>query len=140
MSEYRFGPASLRNRVGVHPDLVRVMDRAIRFGVVDFSLDNGMRSQAEQDHFFATGASHVRRSKHQEQDDGWGHAIHAVPYPPEVNGVKVYDDEIRFAVLAGVILVAAKLEGVPVRWGGDWDGDGNNADSTLNDMAHWELV
>ena len=21
-----------------------------------------------------------------------------------------------------------------------WDGDGNNADSTLNDMAHWELV
>lgn len=137
---FRFGKASHDAMRSVHPDLVRVMGRALAFGLMDFSLSEGERSVEKQLHYHNIGRSQVKFGKHQIQTDGWAHAIHAVPYPSEINGVNVWDDHPRFARLAGMIQVAAWMEGVRVRWGGDWDGDGNNADSSLNDMAHWELV
>lgn len=63
-----------------------------------------------------------------------------IPYPGTVNGVNVWNDKQRFSVLAGLIMAAAAEEGVKIRWGGDWDGDGNNADSSFHDMPHFELV
>jgi peptidoglycan L-alanyl-D-glutamate endopeptidase CwlK len=42
--------------------------------------------------------------------------------------------------MAGVILTCAKQLGVKLRWGGDWDGDGNRLNNKFNDLAHFELV
>jgi len=63
-----------------------------------------------------------------------------MPYPPEVNGVNVWQDKQRFSVLAGLMYAAAAVVGVKIRWGGDWDSDGNNADSNFNDLPHYELL
>ena len=57
-----------------------------------------------------------------------------------VNGINVWNDNHRWCVLAGLFMAAANLEGVDIRWGGDWDGDGNNADSRFNDYPHYELA
>ena len=35
---------------------------------------------------------------------------------------------------------AAKFMNVSLRWGGDWDGDGDRTDQTFNDLMHWELI
>lgn len=41
--------------------------------------------------------------------------------------------------LAGVILAVSKSMGIPLTWGGDWDGDGDTKDQKLVDLFHWEL-
>ena len=140
MGKYAFGRGSQDAMRGVHPDLIRVMGRALSFGVMDFSLSHGTRTIDEQREYVRQGKSQTMDSMHLIQDDGWAHAIHAVPYPQSVNGRGVWDDLPRFGVLAGLILAAATIEQVGVRWGGDWDGDGNNDDSNFLDAAHWELV
>jgi peptidoglycan L-alanyl-D-glutamate endopeptidase CwlK len=76
-------------------------------------------------------------------------AIDLLPWPAEINGVNVWSDKQRFSVLAGLMYAAAKedekefpdeWDSAYLRWGGDWDGDGNNADSTLHDMPHFEIA
>lgn len=140
MSQFGFSKASYDAMRGVHPDLCAVMGRALSMGVIDFSLSHGLRSQDEQDRFYRLGLSEVRFSKHQLQTDGWGHSIHAIPYPRILHGRSCWDDLPRFGVLAGVILTAASIEGVRVRWGGDWNGDGTTVDHKFVDAGHWELV
>ncbi len=34
---------------------------------------------------------------------------------------------------------AAKDLKIEIRWGGDWDRDGDTTDQTFNDLVHWEL-
>jgi len=56
------------------------------------------------------------------------------PYPID------WKDLERFYVLAGVIMACAHEEGVKIRWGGDWDSDGDYHDSSFIDLPHFELV
>jgi peptidoglycan LD-endopeptidase CwlK len=30
--------------------------------------------------------------------------------------------------------------GIEIRWGGDWDGDGDLSDHKFNDLPHFELI
>ena len=135
---YKFGNKSQEKLLGVNPDLVRVAQRALDFGVMDFSIIEGLRTADRQQELYREGKSQldgvIVRSKHQG-----GNAIDILPYPAIVNGVNVWDDRQRFSVLAGLMYAAASIEGVTLRWGSDWDGDGNNADSKFFDAPHFEL-
>jgi peptidoglycan L-alanyl-D-glutamate endopeptidase CwlK len=44
--------------------------------------------------------------------------------------------------MAGVVKGVAAMQGIPVRWGGDWngDGDGNLFDSNFDDLPHFEIL
>ena len=46
----------------------------------------------------------------------------------------------RWYLFAGKVQGMAKRLGIRVRWGGDWDGDGDLYDNKLVDLAHWELI
>lgn len=135
---YKFGAKSQEKLNGVNPDLVRVCQRALDFGVMDFSVIEGMRTAERQKELYREGKSQLdgitKLSKHQG-----GNAVDLLPYPSVVNGVNVWNDKQRFCVLAGLMYAAASIEGVSIRWGGDWDGDGNNADSSFWDAPHFEL-
>ena len=48
--------------VGVHPDLVRVLERAARDGVVPWRVTEGVRSMDRQAELAASGASRTMRS------------------------------------------------------------------------------
>jgi len=137
----KFGARSQKNLDTCHEALQRVAKRALSYGVMDFSVIEGHRPIERQQQLYAEGKSQIdgvtKKGKHNELPSL---AFDLLPYPHEINGINVWADRQRFCVLAGLIYAAAAEECCIVRWGGDWDGDGNNADSNFNDLPHFELV
>lgn len=109
----------------VHRDLSRVVYRAAELVSEDgfeFIVTEGLRSLEKQAALKAKGASQTMKSRHLT-----GHAVDLA--------VKL-DGEIRwdwplYAKLAVIVKEAARIESVPVTWGGDW--------KTLKDGPHYEL-
>lgn len=119
---YILGTRSLARLVGVHPDLVRVVKRAIQITPVDFTVLEGLRSHARQVELFHQGATRTMNSRHLT-----GHAVDLAPYV----GGEVRWDWPLYHKLAAAVKEAARLEKVSVTWGGDW--------RTFKDGPHWEL-
>lgn len=46
----------------------------------------------------------------------------------------------RFYIQAGILMTAASSIGVKLRWGGDWNSNGNLVDQSFNDLPHFELA
>lgn len=76
---YQLGKTSLQRLDGVHPNLVRVVRRAIEITAQDFSVNEGLRTLERQRRLVASGASQTLNSKHLKQADGFGHAVDLVP-------------------------------------------------------------
>lgn len=126
MSQYQLGHKSKGELVGVHPDLVRVVYRAIQLTVQDFSVHDGLREIAEQIEYVRTGASKTLKSKHLKQSDGLGHAVDLVPY---VNGKLRWEWPLIYR-MAEAVHRAAQQEKVVLRWGAVWDRTFNELDVT----------
>lgn len=105
------GRASLARLAGVHPDLVRVVKRAIALTPVDFRVTEGLRSIERQRELVKAGASKTMNSRHLT-----GHAVDVVAL---LDG-KVRWDWPLYDRIAKAFKAAAKAEGVPLEWGGDW--------------------
>lgn len=114
---YALGRTSLANLSGVHPDLVRVVKRAIQTTRQDFSVFEGLRSEQRQLALLKSGASRVKRGKHQRQDDGFGHAVDLLPF---IDGMPRWEWGAIWAI-ADAMRDAAIEENVRLRWGGVWD-------------------
>lgn len=99
-----------RRLVGVHPDLVRVLERAARNGAVPWRITEGVRSMDRQAELVAGGKSQTMRSRHLTG--------HAVDLAVEDGRGGVLWDRPSYERLAVEILAAAKAEGVAVEWGG----------------------
>jgi peptidoglycan L-alanyl-D-glutamate endopeptidase CwlK len=112
---------------GVHPDLVRVVERALEMATDDFTVGEGVRSLERQRELHAAGKSQTLKSKHLVQVDGYGHAVDLWVL---VDG-KVNWEMPRYKRLADVVLGAASLLGVNVEWGGNWH--------TFKDGPHFQL-
>jgi peptidoglycan L-alanyl-D-glutamate endopeptidase CwlK len=141
MSGLKFGKRSESNLQTCDDRLQRIARRVLSYGVTDFSVIEGHRTLERQLSIYHAGKSQIdgvnKKGKHNEYPS---QAIDVLPYPAVVNGVDVWADKQRFCVLAGLFMAAAAEEGVSIRWGGDWDNDGNNADSNFNDLPHIELI
>lgn len=141
MSEYKFSELSAKNLSTCDERLQRVAKRALSYGIMDFAITEGNRSVEKQQEYFHKGLSKIdgvtKKSNHQYSPSK---AMDVMPLPRVVNGIDVWKDNQRFSVLAGMIYAAACEEGVKIRWGGDWDTDGNNADSSFHDMPHFEIL
>ena len=64
----------------MHPDLVKVVKRAIQITKQDFTIFDGLRTEEEQEANVEKGVSQTMESKHLPQDDGFSHAVDTVPY------------------------------------------------------------
>ena len=118
-----FGNKSLDNLIGVHPDILNVLQEAIKY--YDFSVLEGVRGLDRQKVLYATGKSQTLNSKHLRQSDGYSHAVDIAPYPID------WEDTDRFSYLAGLIRGISGAQGVKITWGGDW--------VTLKDCPHFQL-
>jgi hypothetical protein len=142
MSSYRFGKRSAANLATCDARLRELAELVLSYGVADFSIIEGHRSIERQQELFNADPpkTHIdgitRKSKHNHSPSL---ALDFLPYPAEINGVNVWQDTRRFTFIAGMFFAAAAELGVKIRWGGDWDGDGNNADSKLDDLPHIEI-
>lgn len=119
---YVLGGKSLLKLNGVHPDLVKVIKRAIELTPVDFAVIEGLRTVERQKQLVAAGASKTMRSRHLT-----GHAVDIAPY---VEGEIRWDWPL-YKKIAPAVKQAAKEVGVPIEWGGDW--------LRFKDGPHWQL-
>lgn len=131
---FRWGRGSREKLATCHSDLVRVLDRALGYGVLDFSVVGGHRGRASQEHYFATGLSQIQwpHSKHNREPSD---AVDVVPW---MDGRALWDDRAAWFLLAGLILAAASEEGVQLRWGGNWDEDASFTVQAFDDLGHFE--
>lgn len=112
---------------GVHPDLVRVVERAASESDIKFIVLEGLRTKARQKDLKASGASQTMNSRHIKAPNGYGHAVDLAPVE---NGQASWAWPL-YHRLAPIIKRAAADEGVPIVWGGDW--------RDFKDGPHWEL-
>lgn len=96
---------------GVHADLVRVVERAIKTTSVDFVVLEGLRTKARQAELVKAGASQTMRSRHLTG--------HAVDLGALVNGEIRWDWPL-YGAIAEAMKAAARAESVEIEWGGDW--------------------
>jgi peptidoglycan L-alanyl-D-glutamate endopeptidase CwlK len=108
--------------VGVHPDLVRVVELAIKLTTVEFVVAQGARTQAEQDELYAQGrtkpGAKVTWTRNSRHIGGF-----AVDLAPVVNGAIEYDNNGKLGLwprIAAAMKTAAAELRVPITWGGDW--------------------
>lgn len=131
-----FGKRSIKSLNSSHPDLTVVMKQALSFEVMDFCVIEGHRNEKRQNWLFEMNKSQKRfpHSKHNKKPS------EAVDIAPWVNG-KISWYAPYFHVLSGVILAAAKLRGVEIRWGGNWNRDLEPlTDQTFQDLGHFEVI
>jgi len=118
----KYSPRSLRNLKGIHPDLRRVIDRALQDSPYDFTVIEGLRTMQRQRELVATGASQTMNSRHLT-----GHAVDLLPIGP--NGPAF--DWPLYDRLGPAVKAAADTEGVEITWGGDW--------TSFRDGPHFQL-
>lgn len=121
---------SLKNLEGIHPDLRKILDRALQDSPVDFVVIEGLRTKARQAELFAKGASKTMKSRHLT-----GHAVDLVPLLDLDADGKIETHEMfnwpLMRKLAPHLKAAAKAVYIPIEWGGDW--------TTFPDGPHWQL-
>ena len=141
MPKFILGKRSTDNLVGVHPDLVRVVKRALELSEVDFFVDCGVRTPERQAELYAQGRTKpgeivtwTLKSNHfVNQRTGFGHAVDLVPLPVDWKNTKAFDK------VAQAMFKAASELGVKLRWGADWDMDGNPRERGETDSPHYEI-
>ncbi len=119
---YTLGARSKARLKGVHPDLVKVVERAIQITTVDFTVLEGLRDPQRQKKLVESGASQTLNSRHIT-----GHAVDLGAW---------VDDQVDWSwplyhQIAKAMKTAASELDVPIEWGGDW--------RTFKDGPHWQL-
>jgi peptidoglycan L-alanyl-D-glutamate endopeptidase CwlK len=137
---FEWGEKSKAELDTVDPDIRRVFDRALSFGIVDIAIIEGRRGRLKQNEYFYAGKSkkmwpHGKHNVKNEADLAC--AVDAAPF---ING-KISWKKVHNIYLAGIIMAAAKIEGVGICYGGDWDRDGEPVtDQEFQDLVHYEGV
>lgn len=131
---YSFGRSSKAHLDTLDPRLQAILTEAIK--IMDFSVVCGHRSNTEQARLLKEGLTQVGpgASKHNTYPSL---AMDVAPYYP---GDKIrWRDIEAMCMLYGIIKGIAHMQGVNVRWGGDWDMDNDRKDQTFDDVWHIEI-
>jgi peptidoglycan L-alanyl-D-glutamate endopeptidase CwlK len=124
---YTLGVRSKARLKGVHPDLVKVVERAINLTTVDFTVLEGVRDPLRQMKLVEAGASQTMNSRHIPGADGFAKAVDLGAW---------VDDQVDwswplYAQIAAAMLEAARELNVKIVWGGSW--------AKFRDGPHFEL-
>ena len=123
---YKFGKRSKERLKGVDARLVNVLNGLIK--IMDVTIIERLRSKERQEQLLAQGKTKTKYSKHIE-----GKAVDLAPYP--IN----WEDREMFHYMGGMLRGLGKAMGVNIRWGGDWDSDGDINDNRFDDLVHVEI-
>jgi peptidoglycan L-alanyl-D-glutamate endopeptidase CwlK len=126
----KLSPSSLAKLKGVHPSLVKVVQRCAadwKDTELTWIITCGPRTVAEQKLLVAKGASKTMNSRHIPGKDGYSHAVDLAA----MLGGKLKWDWPLYAKLAKAMKEAAANEKVPLEWGGDW--------RSFKDGPHFQL-
>lgn len=107
---------------GVHKDLAAIVGKAITLVDVDFSVIEGMRTEARQQILFDSGATNTLRSRHLT-----GHAVDLAAW---VDSRTDWSWPL-YRKIAKAMKLSANMLNTPLEWGGDW--------RTFKDGPHFQL-
>lgn len=98
----------------------------------DCTIIVGHRGKEDQNRAFAEGKSKLRwpDGNHNKLPS---EAVDVAPYPVD------WEDRERMHLFAGVVKGLAISMDIPIRWGGDWDGDTQVNDNEFDDLVHFEI-
>lgn len=122
-----------------------VFEQVLGFQLMDVTILEGHRTVERQNKLFLAGRSKIDgKTKLGNHNYKPSLAYDAAPYPVPKDGEST---ELYFKLAALVMWAAsiirtkhAKYRNYFIRWGGDWDGDGEFTDQTFDDLAHFEIV
>lgn len=121
---------SAKRLEGLDTRLVAVVKRAAELTTQDFQVVEGLRTLSRQRELVKKGASKTLRSRHLT-----GHAVDLVA---KIGGRDSWEFPL-FGPIADAMFAAAKELGIRIRWGADWDSDGNLKEERFVDTPHFEM-
>jgi len=139
MTVYKFGKKSSEKINQLHNTLRLVARLALSWGIMDFAIIEGIRSKEKQNQYFAENKTKVQWPNGKHNVEGVWELSKAFDAVPCING-RISWHKDHCLVLSGIMLAAAKTLNVNLRWGGNWDMDGEPVtDQTFQDLVHFEL-
>jgi peptidoglycan L-alanyl-D-glutamate endopeptidase CwlK len=131
-------------------DLRTVIEGAAKVCPVEFQLVDGARTIDEQRKLFAAGKSKINPDSLDPKDlaEQAKHVVNKIE--PKSRAVDIVlrvpgksalaYDRSHLAFVAGVIVSEGARRNVAIRWGGNWDRDGEViTDQTFQDLVHFEV-
>ena len=112
---FKLGPTSILRLQKVHPDLVKLVERAIVVSTIDFTVLEGARTKERQAELLAAGATTTLNSRHIAGPDGFARAVDLGAL---VGGKVRWDWPLYFKIADAMKQAAKELE-TPLEWGGD---------------------
>lgn len=126
------------------PEIIAVCDKVIE--TADCKVLYGHRTPQEQYRLYRAGKSlcdgYRKLSYHNHLPSK---AVDLVLCPvlwPDAKDIFADEREARlerFNAFGGYVLGIAHGMGIPLSWGGDWDGDWNLIEHSFRDLAHFEV-
>lgn len=123
---FKLGKRSLSNLEGVHPDLVKVVNRAIALTQVDFTVIEGLRTKERQAQLLKEKKTTTLNSRHLT-----GHAVDLAAWVIVGDKGTVSWDWKHYYIIEKAMKQAASELKIPIEWGGDW--------KRFKDAPHWQL-
>ena len=116
MNDFKLSVASLAKLEHIHPDLIKVVNRALILTNVDFSVTEGLRTVAQERIHVQNGTSKTMHSRHLT-----GHAVDLTPWAGggSVNGRDPANWHYFASVARAMKMASLELK-IPIEWGGDW--------------------
>ena len=128
---WKFGTRSEQNLYNVHPNLARVVRRALKFANKDFGVIDGLRSIEVQRSHVMSRKSRTMNSRHLH-----GCAVDLAVY---VDGKIVWEPEDVYEELARTMFQAAHVEGLVIEWGGHFGRFEQGRYKPFLDLVHFQL-
>ena len=160
MYDHKLGKRSKKQFDTLHPDLQTIVSWGLKYCAVDMTLVEGHRPPEKQLEYFKKGREFVdgrwklvRPKQKITNVDGY-HIKGKHNYSPSlavdiaayVPGKKQLTwDAVHLTYIGSSLIMIAEFlydDGIiehKLRWGGNWDKDGDLADNTLYDRPHVEL-
>lgn len=158
---YALSNRSLNNLKGVHGDLAKIVHRAIAITEQDFVVIEGVRSREQCMINYGKGRTVAQLSaknipaKYARPNDSkvtWlknpfaskhcdGLAVDICPYPVDWSDLKKFDKIAKAMFEAEKQLKTEDQisQNTNLRWGADWDNDGNKRERGESDSPHFEI-
>ena len=127
----KFSQRSTDRLATCNRELQRLFERVVQ--TWDCTILEGHRGEEAQNEAERTGRSNLRFPDGNHNSIP-SRAVDVAPYPIDWN------DTDRWRAFGGYVLGVAEVLEIPIRWGGDWDGDREFKDQNLVDLPHFELL
>ena len=119
---FKLSKRSYERLQGVHPDLIEVVELALKYSTIDFGISEGLRDIETQREYVKRGVSTTMNSRHLT-----GHAIDIYAF---IGGSARWEWPLYEEINRAFDKAADGLN-TDVVWGGDW--------TSFKDGPHYEL-